>query len=353
MITRLLLALVFFFVAAPFSLAQTAIGERVSAPFETLMPLLRPTSIVASEIVTVGDLFDHAGRYAETPVFRAPEPGTRGTVPSHHVLDAVRRIGLNEVDLGGLLEITVERAGTRLDSNDFERMVSLALQTQLTELRGEGAGRYALTLANSPAPTMIGSELVDRLVVDLLASPSGRSERFSALIRTPSGAEVARLSGRAEHRVLVPVLGRPIGRGDVIRASDLRMQDIAFNRTMGTPMLVETADIVGQAARRSLRTGSPLGPDDLTEPLMVERQELVTLIYRQGSLALTVRARAMDEGAHGQSIDVMNLQSNQMVRGVVAGHGVVHVLAPMQDIARSSIPQTASPQSSSVVERIQ
>lgn len=336
MITRLLLALLFFFVAAPFSAAQSTIETRLAGQFDTPMPLLRPQVIVTSDLVTLGDLFDHAGMFAETPVFRAPAPGTRGRVQAHTVLDAARQAGLDMVDLAGLTEITVERSGVRLHAVDFEQLLEEALQTRLTDQRGQNAGRYAITLASSPAPTTLPAEIASRLRVDLLAAPSGRSERFSAVIRTPSGQEVARLSGRAEHRVMIPVLGRPIARGDVVRASDLRFQDVPYSRTVGTPTLIETADIIGQAARRSLRAGAPINPDDLTEPLMVERQELVTLIYRHGALALTVRARAMDEGAEGQSIDVMNLQSNRIVRGVVAGHGIVHVLGPMQDIAAST-----------------
>ncbi len=336
MITRLLLALLFFFVAAPFSAAQSTIGARISDQFDAPLPMLRPQVIVTSDLVTLGDLFDHAGIYAETPVFRAPAPGTRGRVQAHTVLDAARQAGLDIVDLAGLTEISVERAGVRLNVMDFEQLVRDALQTQLSSLYGENPGRYAITLTSNPSPTTIATEIANRLAVDLLVAPSGRSERFSALIRTPSGQEIARLDGRAEHRVMVPVLGRALARGDVVRASDLRLQDVPFSRTMGTPTLLENADIIGQAAKRSLRAGSPLNPDDLTAPLMVERQDLVTLVYRHGALALTVRARAMDEGAEGQSIDVMNLQSDRVVRGVVAGHGLVHVLGPMQDIAAST-----------------
>jgi flagella basal body P-ring formation protein FlgA len=355
MITRLILALLFFFVSAPHALSQSAIEARLAAPFEAPMPLLRPAAVVTSHLVTVGDLFDNAGRYAETPIFRAPEPGTRGRVPSHMVLDAVLQIGLEQVDLGGLRDVTVERAGVRLDISDFEGLVTSALHAELTQARGENAGRYALTLASAPAPIMIGAEHAGDLVVDLLVKPSGRSDRFSALVRTPTGEEVARLSGRAEHRVMVPVLGRSVGRGDVIRASDLRLQDIAYSRTIGTPMLVDTSDIIGLAAVRSLRPGAPISPDDLAEPVLVERQELVTLVYRHGALALTVRARSMDDGAMGQSIDVMNLQSDRVVRGVVAGHGLVHVLGPMQDIAANMQPTQTSSSTATApsVERIQ
>ena len=139
-----------------------------------------------------------------------------------------------------------------------------------------------------------------------------------------------------------------------MRASDLRLQDIAYTRTIGTPTLIDPDDILGQATRRSLRAGAPINPDDLMAPLMIERQELVTLVYRHGGLALTVRARAMDNGAEGQAIDVMNLQSNRIVRGMVTGHGLVSVLGPMQELAASANSSGATPLTSSpIAERIQ
>lgn len=352
MIARLILALLFFLVSVPAGLTAgetvhaanpdaTALDDRFTASFEASVPMLRPAVVVHSDLVTLGDLFDHAGMLAETPVFRAPAPGTRGSVETHRIVEAARAAGLDRMDLAGLDTITVERAGIRLLAGDLEALVIDTLNRDLTARLGAGSGGYHVVFRRSPEAVMVGAEIARRLRVDLLARPSNRSMGFSAVVRTPAGDVLAQLDGQAEHRIAVPVLTRAVPRGDVVRASDLRFQDMAYARTLGTPTLVDTADIVGQAARRTLRAGAPVNPDDLTEPLMVERQDLVTLVYRHGALALTVRARALDDGAHGQSVDVMNLQSNRTVRGVVAGHGLIHVLGAMQDIASPLLTTTA------------
>lgn len=355
MITRFLLALLFLLVTVPASLAQTGapnIAERLTASFDATqgmrLPMLRRSIIVTSDLVTLGDLFDHAGMYAETPVFRAPTAGTRGRVPSHAIAEAAASAGLERVDLAGLSEVTVERAGSLMSAQDLERVIEVALNDHLADRIGPYAGYYEASFSQQAAPMMVGTEIVQNVNVDFLIAPSDRTERFEAIIRAPNGTELARLSGRAQRYIDVPVLNRAISRGDVVRQSDLRIQSIPYARTTGTPTLTRSEDIAGQAARRSLRAGLALSPDDLTEPLMVERQDLVTLVYRHGSLALSVRARSMDDGSEGQSVDVTNLQSNRVVRGVVAGHGLIHVLGPMQDIAAA-----APAFSSSSVERIQ
>lgn len=355
MITRFLLVLLFLLVSAASSFAQSGtqdIAQRLTASFDAMqqqrIPMLRSAVIVTSDLVTLGDLFDHAGMYAETPVFRAPAAGTRGSVPSHTIAEAATSVGMTELDLAGLTEISVERAGTMMSGYDFETAVENALNGQLVNRFGSRAGHYETSFSQRTPSMMLGTEVAQGIRVDFLVEPTDRTERFEAIIRAPDGAELARLNGRAQRYIDVPMLNRAVPRGDVIRHDDLRMQSILYARTTGTPTLTHVDEVAGQAARRSLRAGMAISPDDLTAPLMVERQELVTLIYRHGSLALTVRARALDDGADGQSIDVMNLQSDRVVRGVVAGHGVVHVLGPMHDIAAIS-PVPSSPS----VERIQ
>lgn len=334
MITRLLLAVLFFFVAASGSVANDmAPGDTIVRGHSTPLPMLRPAVTVRADIVTLGDLFDFAGSHAETPVFRAPEPGTRGRVETAAIVAAARSAGLEHIDLAGLRTVTVERLGSRLSAGDIEDLVAGALDAYRADRHGAGAGHYAISLAAPVAPLTVPAEQASALTVDLVAPPAPRSGAFLALVRGPRGEELARVEGRADHRARVPVLTRAVGRGEVIRSSDLGTIEIAYGRLTGMPTLTADADIIGMAAQRSLRAGAPLNPADLMLPHMVQRQELVTLIYRQGALALTVRARALDDGAEGQAVDVMNLQSNRVVRGIVTGRGIVQVVGPLDQLA--------------------
>ena len=63
---------------------------------------LKAQTTVAADIVRIGDLIENAGVAANTPIFRAPDLGQTGAVPSRAVLDAVRPYGLIAVDIRGL-----------------------------------------------------------------------------------------------------------------------------------------------------------------------------------------------------------------------------------------------------------
>src|SRR4051794_11319498 len=70
---------------------------------------LKAQASVTGDIVRIGDLVENAGAAANTPIFRAPDLGQTGVVPSLAVLEAVRPYGLSAVDARGLGEVSVTR----------------------------------------------------------------------------------------------------------------------------------------------------------------------------------------------------------------------------------------------------
>lgn len=51
----------------------------------------------------------------------------------------------------------------------------------------------------------------------------------------------------------------------------------------------------------------------------VRRGEMVTLVYEAPGLSLSMRARALEDGAIGQSVRLLNTSSNRTIEGVVTG----------------------------------
>src|SRR5438270_2803160 len=88
---------------------------------------LKSQATVAGDIVRIGDLIENAGIAANTPVFRAPDLGQTGAVPSQAVLDAVRRYGLIAVDARGISEIAVTRMSRSITVDDLEARIVQAL----------------------------------------------------------------------------------------------------------------------------------------------------------------------------------------------------------------------------------
>jgi flagella basal body P-ring formation protein FlgA len=120
----------------------------------------------------------------------------------------------------------------------------------------------------------------------------------------------------------------------VIKASDIAIERRPKAEVRGD--VVKTLDdVAGLAARRALRAGELLRAADLTKPEIVLRNEQVTLVYEAPGLLLTIRGKALESGAQGDVINVVNIQSKRTVQGTVTGPGQV-TLASSRPVARAT-----------------
>ena len=112
-----------------------------------------------------------------------------------------------------------------------------------------------------------------------------------------------------------PIRARtPIGADDVT----LVQADIAG-------ALTAVAGAIGQEARVAIYPGRPVRAADLGPPAVVERNQIVPLTYRSGSLTILTEGRALTRGGVGDVIRVMNLSSRATVTGTIGPDGLVDV----------------------------
>ncbi|AJE44814.1 flagellar basal body P-ring formation chaperone FlgA [Celeribacter indicus] len=84
-------------------------------------------------------------------------------------------------------------------------------------------------------------------------------------------------------------------------------------------------EAVGLEAQVMLYAGRPVSAGDIGPPAIVERNQIVSLVYSRGGLVITADARALGRAASGDLLRVMNLASKTTLSGVVAPDGTVHV----------------------------
>lgn len=124
------------------------------------------------------------------------------------------------------------------------------------------------------------------------------------------------LSAVAE--IVVPI--RTIRAKEVIVASDL---EVKASSVAGA--VQNLSDLVGQEARVALYPGRPIRSSDIGPPAIVDRNDLVTLVFDRVALSITAEGRALGRGAAGERIRVMNLSSRTTVTGVIRPDGQIEV----------------------------
>lgn len=90
----------------------------------------------------------------------------------------------------------------------------------------------------------------------------------------------------------------------------------------------DIADLIGLEARVTLYQGRPIAASDVGPAAIIERNQIVTMIFANGALTIKADARALGRAGIGDDVRVMNLASRKTVFGTVGADGEVYVGTP-------------------------
>lgn len=294
-------------------------------------PVLRSQVSTISDIVTVGDFYTNAGAQASVPLFRSPDLGTSGDVPAHLVAERAKAAGLEGAGTDGLRSVVVHR---QAQDYDVERIIELARNALAAQDASVEPGDLDISLLQAPR-SIQANPAADKPIDVERVLWSRNDGRFSVYINVAmqSGTQKVTLTGIARELIEVAALIQPMRRGAVLKPEDLTVVKLDRSRVPARAIL-DGEELVGLAARTSLRANSPITRNDFERPLLIPRGEKVTLTYRLGGMKLSTRGQAMEDGAKGDVIDIMNLESRRIVSAVVFSRGQVQVQSPGSRIAR-------------------
>ena len=123
----------------------------------------------------------------------------------------------------------------------------------------------------------------------------------------------------------------PAGAETVIAAQTIRAQhvigpeDLALSPAELPGAFTEMASVVGMEARVVLYAGRPIRASDVGPPALIDRNQVVTIVYDNGSLSITAEGRALGRAGAGDPLRVMNLSSRTTLFGTVQPDGTVRV----------------------------
>ena len=73
-------------------------------------PVLRANVTVADDVVRIGDIIDNAGTAAQIAIYRAPDLGTTGSLPTAQLLNALQAHQVIGVDTRDIKAVSITRA---------------------------------------------------------------------------------------------------------------------------------------------------------------------------------------------------------------------------------------------------
>ena len=272
---------------------------------------LKPMTMLQAPVVRLSDLFEEAGPSADRVLGPAPPPGSRIVVEAPQLAAIARQFGVLWKPASTGDRAVLERPGRPVPGTDIHAALRDAL-------RGAGAPDDMDLEIPALAPPMVPLNTTVRPEITQLAY-DGASGQFAAtlMLSAPDFPAVhMRVTGRAHEMVSLVVPTRRVMPGETLRADDVRPSRVRADQ-LRTGVARSAGDIVGLAPRRPIAAGQPVPLADLARPALVQKGRTIMLRLESPGITLTAQGQALEDGAAGERIRVLNASTRSVLEVTV------------------------------------
>jgi len=293
------------------TLCALAVTTLLSAPIlSTSVWAASPRSyITVSSDITLGDVFEDVTVNADHVLAPAPALGKSMTLSTYDLNRISKAFNLGWHSTGNAYKTVIKRSSTVFEHNQAVILLKQALAEKMN------SDSFEMELATRDLGFVLSGNVTEELSVkSLKLNPVHNT--FSANIGI--AGKTKRVSGHVFHLIDVPVLSQRLNKGDIISKRDieyitLREDDLTTN------ILTNAQNLIGQTPRRGISASRPIKASDVHAPLIVKKGDLVIMILKKGSLSLTTKGKALDNGAKGDMVRILNTNSRQTIEAQVTG----------------------------------
>ena len=282
---------------------------------------LRTSIIVEGKYLTLGDLFGISGEQATTPIAHAPKPGQKSTFNANWLYRVARTHKVNWRPISLNTHVVVERSSQVIYRDEVEDALIASLREQ------DVNGDIELTINGGSRKFHVASDQPATIGVENMVYDPGTG-RFIGIVVAPANdpsAQRLRITGRVHQLKAIPIISKRLRRGEVITKNDIGWLNVRSS-TIGKDMILDEEDLIGMAAKRTIRESTPIRFSHVRQPILVVKGGLVTINLTTPTMRLTAQGKALQEGSLGDIVKIKNTQSNQTIEAKVNGLNEVKVL---------------------------
>ena len=281
---------------------------------------LKHSSVVKGDMIMLSDLFAGLPEGRDKALGPAPRPGQDMTLNARTLMRVARSLDLPWRPAHSGEYVVLSRAATIVDSD----MIKDVLKQKISE-RGMD-GEYKIAFVGSMNEMILPLDQPANVEVQSM-NLRPTQNRFDAVLVAPSREEplqTLRVSGAFERMIDIPVLYNALSKGRVIGQRDIEVISVRESDVRGD-IVLSKEELIGMTPRRMILPGKPVKANDLQLPIVVERGDLVTMIFNDGGMRLTAKGKALENGAKGDLVRVANSTSSRTVEAMVTAEREVFV----------------------------
>jgi len=285
---------------------------------------LNPIVMVRGNEVRVSDIFRGPIPRGDRAIISAPEPGHRRVLSASFLTRIARAYGLNWRPLSDNISAIINRESQQITHEDILANIRWALEN-------EGAPENAeIHLSLSSLAMNLPVDATPHVDVNQVwYSPKSNRFRATVDVTANNGKHIiftrqVSVDGRIYETKSVPVLAAGLHIGEIVNAKDVEYKNFRANRVRDNAIL-DARKLIGQEVRRPIKSGVPVAGNYVQKPTMVKRGTTVVIYYALKTMNLTAKGKAMESGAQGDTIRVLNTKSNRIVMAKIAQQNQVVV----------------------------
>lgn len=280
--------------------------------------------------VKLSDVFDGVPADIDRDIAQAPAPGKQVTYDVTVLKRIADKYRLGWEPQGNSDHILITSASTRITADTIrDAVIKKVKENNPTSKGGEIDVSFDNHALQIDLPADHGADFALNNF-DFDAS----SKRFHADLVADggNGAFSVPLMGHITFKRHIPVLARRLEGGTTISASDVDWSMVPEDR-VNMSVVTEVSQLVGHELRRDTDEGELIHTNDVIPPRLVTRGSLITMKIETALMLVTAQGKALQDGAQGDVVRVLNTQSNRMLEGTVSGPGTVTINTAIQKVA--------------------
>lgn len=313
--TRSIILLICIF----FSACQSCYGLEV-----TFKPTaeVKGISITLADVASFSDQSDLARALGSQVVSTSPPPGQEiilQTVDVKRGLTGTLPVP-DSVEWDGAAVVRVHRNGVTVGPERIQAIIDEYLKKHHDDLPNAEINFSPNSL---PLPFILPT---GEMTWDVIPSNPGiLSSNSLSIIFSVDGRVRKNISIPGHIKALAPVIvaTSTVRRGDILAADEIRIETRDISET--TTPCHDPKEILGEKAKRDIRSGTIIEQSWIDIPPMVARGQIVKIILNSGMLHIATTGIARIDGNKNQIIQVRNTNSKKIIYARVTAPGTVEV----------------------------
>jgi flagella basal body P-ring formation protein FlgA len=251
-----------------------------------------------------------------------PEPGQVRVISRAYVQMTARRYDKEAPTfVGGPVRVRVERPQRTVSGENLRKKVEEVVREEFS--LGEET-EVSVDVLPDEVTMLPGPYELSLRGRNLYRSERGNQNYRFVVVQNGETMATFRVKAKINQNRRVAIASEPISRNTVIQPNMVGWEERDIGLSGGR-LVGRAENLIGKKLTRSLRAGKPFKSNYLEDPIVVERRSRVTLRYTVGSMQVTTKGEAQEDGSVGDRIEVENLTSEETVVGRVINENIVEV----------------------------